>query len=409
MSNDATTRGPASTAAADFASASARTLGPFENQLGPIRLIRRLGRGGMGEVWLARHTLLNRDVAVKFLLATMSDENDPAFSQFIAGARAAAAIVHHGLNQIYHADVAGGVPYLVLELLEGRNLDEVLQQAHQIDLQSARAIIQAVCQAAAELHHRDLVHRDLKPSNFVLTIDGRVVVTDYGLACIRPSAVFHAKSGSVAGTAAYMAPEMFDGIVSARTDVYALGMSAYQLLCGKPAFFGSLDELRQKHRTVAIDVQPLRAAGVPDGVLDVILRAISKDVLFRPKTARHLLDALSAAFDAAGIGCASRLQLASLLKQCTSPAPSPREKLATGNETFSQMLATIARQWRERRAPRGSPVSIDDGPPQPVNPADDHRRVAERRRQRIASFVAGLLGACLCFIAVKYTERHIDT
>lgn len=137
----------------------------------------------MGEVWLGRHKLLGRDVAVKFLLGKIAEQSDPAFTQFIAGAQAAAAVVHPSLNQIHHADVAGGVPYLVLELLDGRNLDEVLQQAHPIGLEAARAMIEAICEAVAELHHRDLVHRDLKPSNFVLTTDGRVVVTDYGLAC----------------------------------------------------------------------------------------------------------------------------------------------------------------------------------------------------------------------------------
>ncbi len=360
----------------------------------------------MGEVWLGRHKLLGRDVAVKFLLDKVADENDPAFAQFIAGAQAAAAVVHPGLNQIHHADVAGGVPYLVLELLDGRNLDEVLEQAHPIGLEMARAIIEAICEAVAELHHRDLVHRDLKPSNFVLTTDGRVVVTDYGLARAQAATALGTGSGSVAGTPPYMAPEMFDGIVSARTDVYALGISAYQLLCGKLPFRGSLDEMRQQHRTAAIDVQPLRESGVPDGVIDVIVRAASKDSLFRPKSGRHLLDAFRAAFDAAQIICASRIQLAALLKKCDSSVQQARAKIAATNDSFPQMLATIAMRRRELRARPESPDQVTDASRHRVDPAQNKRRKAERRRQKIVAWIASIVGTLISFVILNYLAQH---
>ena len=93
-----------------------------------------------------------------------------------------------------------------------------------LNLPTARTILETVCEAIAELNQRHMVHRDLKPSNIVLTRDGRVVVTDFGLACARPAAGM-GKVG-LAGTPAYMAPEMFDGVISAKTDVYALGMTA---------------------------------------------------------------------------------------------------------------------------------------------------------------------------------------
>ena len=369
-------------------------------------MIRRIGRGAMGEVWLGRHKLLGRDVAVKFLLGKLADENDPAFAQFIAGAQAAATVVHSGLNQIHHADVAAGVPYLVLELLDGRNLDEVLQQAPPIHLETARAIIETICEAVAELHHRHLVHRDLKPSNFVLTTDGRVVVTDYGLACARAATALGTDSGSVAGTPAYMAPEMFDGIVSARTDVYALGISAYQLLCGLLPYRGSLDELQEQHRNAAIDVQPLRESAVPDGVTDVIVRATSKDALFRPKSARHLLDAFRAAFDAAQIKCASRIQLAALLKKCDSSVQPTRAKFAATNDSFPQMLATIAMRRRELRRRRESPNPVPDPLHQRVDPKQKKRRKAEHRRRKIVAWIASIFGTLICYIVLSFISNH---
>ena len=378
----------------------------FESQLGPIRLIRKIGRGAMGEVWLGRHKLLGRDVAVKFLMGKVADENDPAFAQFIAGAQAAAGVVHAGLNQIHHADVAAGVPYLVLELLDGRNLDEVLQQAHPIGLEAARAVIEAICEAVAELHHRDLVHRDLKPSNFVLTTDGRVVVTDYGLACARVATALGTDSGSVAGTPPYMAPEMFDGIVSARTDVYALGISAYQLLCGQLAFRGTLDELKQQHRTAAIDVRPLCESAVPDGVIDVIVRATSKDALFRPKSARHLLDAFRVAFDAAQIKCASRIQLAALLKKCDSSVQPTRAKIAATNDSFPQVLATIAMRRRELRRRSESPDPVTDPSHRRIDPAQRKRRKVEHHRQKIVAWIASIVGTLISYVVLSFISNH---
>ena len=144
-------------------------------------------------------------------------------------------------------------------------------------------MIEAVCGAVAELHQHDLVHRDLKPSNIMLTMNGEVVVTDFGLARAGPAAPAPTRGGR-RNTSLHV-PEMFDGVVSARTDVYAIGMTAYQLLCGQPAFSGTFDELKQQHQRAEIDVEPLRLARVPGAVIDVVVRATSKDILFRPKRA----------------------------------------------------------------------------------------------------------------------------
>jgi serine/threonine protein kinase len=358
-------------------------------QFGPIRLIRPIGKGAMGEVWLARHEFLGRDVAVKILSQQLRNQTDTAVSEFVDGAQVAASVEHPGLNKVHHADVADGTPYLVLEFLDGSNLHEVLERSGRLDLASARAVIEAMTEAVAELHKHDLAHRDLKPSNLVLTSDGRIVVTDFGLACVRSALALRGNSGIVAGTPAYMAPEMFDGVVSARTDVYAIGMTAYRLLAGRPAFDGTLDEVKRQHQTVAIDVEPLRAAGVPDGVIDTIVRATSKDILFRPKTARHLLDAFRAAFDAAGIQTASRDALRRLLRE---HAPTPADQAHAGAAgTMAETVSQLAARKRELHSggkiadpissqhplpDRGNSMSEQPPPiPDPLPPADPHAHI----------------------------------
>jgi len=318
-------------------------------QIGPVWLIRQIGKGGMGEVWLARHELLGNEVAAKVLSTAGMAQVDPAFREFIQGAKVAASLGHPGLNKVHHAGVSEGVPYLVLEFLDGPNLRELVERSGRLELAAVRAVIEAVGEAVAELHHRDLVHRDLKPSNIVLTSDGRVVVTDFGLACARPVSALRGTSGLMAGTPAYMAPEMFDGVVSARTDVYAIGMTAYELLCGKPAFDGTLSELQRKHKTVAIDVEPLRAAGVPEGVIEVVVRATSKDILFRPKTARHVLEAFRTAFDEAGTRPMSREGLARLLQIPTAPRADPTRSDAAPVVNMAETISHLAARKRDSR------------------------------------------------------------
>jgi serine/threonine protein kinase len=364
---------------------------PRSRQLGPIELVRQIGKGGMGEVWLGRHDLLRRNVAVKLLTHAVMDEKGPEFTTFIAGARVAASLEHPGLNKVYHADIVHGVPYLVLELLDGPNLAELVGRSGPLELPIARAVLEAVGEAVAKLNQHDLVHRDLKPSNVVLTREGRVVVTDFGLACARPAA---GSSGGVAGTPAYMAPEMFDGTVSVKTDVYALGMTAYQLLSGRVAFSGDVHELQRQHREVALDVEPLRTAGVPEGVIEVVVRATNKDTLFRSKSAWHVLGALQTAFDAAGVRSASRDERVRWLRDHAAsshptsstnpPAPSP--------STFMEALAEMAARKRNLRATAAPGVPA----PPPVSPP---LQVAAEAGAAAGTMKAGLFARALaiCF------------
>lgn len=304
---------PATRATADFAhpitqrlspsnAHDARTLGPspqatvIPKRLGAVQLIRQVGEGGMGVVWLGRHELLNRDVAVKFLLNITSGTSDPGFVAFVEGARAAAALRHQGLNAVLHADVVEGVPYLVMEYVEGPTLSRVLRAAGHLTPACARVVLDQVCAAVAELHDHNVIHRDIKPANILFTTDAKPVVTDFGLACERSFAGFGSSTANIAGTPEYMAPEMFEQTISSRTDVYALGILAYELFAGATPFRGTLEEIRSAHAATPLPVDGLAKA--PDPVAQVIDRATNKNPMYRYKSARHLQRAFDEAFAA---------------------------------------------------------------------------------------------------------------
>ena len=193
-------------------------------ELGPVRLLREIGRGGMGVVYLGRHQMLDRDVAVKFLLNAVAGPDDPGFAGFIEGARAAARLEHPGLTTIHHADVVDGIPYLVMQYVDGPALSDVVKQTGPLSLSASFAVLDAVSEAIGELHDRGIIHRDIKPGNVMLGLDGHVVVTDFGLSLARPMGQRGPSSARLGGTPAYMAPEMFAGELSLQSDVYALGV-----------------------------------------------------------------------------------------------------------------------------------------------------------------------------------------
>jgi len=350
-------------------------------QIGSVKLVRPLGEGGMGVVWLGRHGLLDRDVAVKFLLDVPQSENDPTFAAFLQGARAAATLRHPGLNEVHHADVASGVPYLVMEYIDGPSLGDIVKQQGPIGQAAARAIIRDVCAAVAELHDHEVIHRDIKPANIMLTSDGRVVVTDFGLACPRPAAAFGASTGTLTGSPAYMAPEMFDGIVSARTDVYAIGITAYHLLAGRFPFDGTVAELRESHRHHPLDIAPLHEHGVHPLVVEAIERATNRNVLFRPRSARQVMDLFEEAFKAAAVQPAQAKALSSLARGGTAmaddcaantPAPSqatpaPGPAPAAQTPRYYDALSTLAASKR-RTADDGSRSGDQPSPPPPPPP-----------------------------------------
>ena len=321
------------------------------DRVGSVRLVREIGRGGMGVVHLGRDELLERNVAVKFLLNAVSGPDDPDFAQFLKGARAAAAVKHPGLTVIYHADLVENVPYLVLEYIDGPTLRQVSKQTGPLSTAATLAVMDAVSTAIGELHEQGIIHRDIKPSNVLLDRDGRVFVTDFGLACARPPGTAGSTITGVAGTLAYMAPEMFEGVVSARSDVYALGIMAYELLTGELPFTGNADELRSRHRQDPLPLDALREREVEPALIEVIERATHKDMMFRHKSARHLLEALNRAVPEPACWAEGRKALPQLVSR-VQPDSAAAERTETGSSSSQDYYETLRAQAARKRRVR---------------------------------------------------------
>jgi tetratricopeptide (TPR) repeat protein len=186
------------------------------------RLEGEIGRGGMGTVFRARDTVLDRPVAIKTLAAAALGEE--ARSHLLAEARAAARLNHPNIVSLYDAGESKGDGYIVMELVEGRSLHERPPES----LDAALEIARQICQALAHAHAAGIVHRDLKPENVIVTEDGRVKLLDFGLA--RPIASRLTADGGISGTVFYLAPEQAMGrAVDVRADLYSLGVMLYEL------------------------------------------------------------------------------------------------------------------------------------------------------------------------------------
>lgn len=255
-----------------------RTLGG-RYELGEI-----IGRGGMATVRRATDTRLGRQVAIKELRLDLA--NDHIFqARFRREAQAAAGLNHPNIVAVYDTgeeeDASGTlVPYIVMELVEGRTLRDILRQGRPIQPQRALEFTQGVLDALAYSHKAGIVHRDIKPANVMLTNNGLVKVMDFGIArAVADTSATMTQTAAVIGTAQYLSPEQARGeTVDARSDIYSAGCLMYELLVGRPPFVGD--------SPVSVAYQHVREEPVPPSQLDssitpgmdvVVLKALSKD------------------------------------------------------------------------------------------------------------------------------------
>ena len=212
-------------------------------RLGPYEIVAPVGAGGMGEVYRAHDTRLNRDIAIKVLPSSFAADPE-RLKRFAREATAAGALNHPNILAVFDIGTTDGVPYLVSELLEGETLGERLDHGR-LPLSKAVDIARQVAAGLAAVHDKGIVHRDIKPSNLFVTIDGRVKILDFGLAkqisAGEEGDVTRAHSltgtGTVVGTLDYMSPEQARGLpLDARTDIFSFGSVLYEMVSGKPPF-----------------------------------------------------------------------------------------------------------------------------------------------------------------------------
>jgi serine/threonine-protein kinase len=280
-------------------------------------ILRRLGRGAMAEVYLAQQVSLGRQVAFKVLNEELA--RDPNYvRRFNHEARAAAALVHAGIVQIYEVGEDQGVHYIVQEYVPGRNLGEVARGSGslspQLTLDILRQVTAALCKASAE----GIVHRDIKPENIMLAKSGEVKVADFGLARVAGDGGANlTQIGVTMGTPLYMSPEQIEGReLDSRSDIYSLGCTAYHMLAGKPPFSGdsplsvAVQHLNQAPTPLA-EVRP----GIPPRLAQLVERMMAKkpgDRFTDPGALLHELHAVVA--EGAEEGWATRPDYTSLVE-----------------------------------------------------------------------------------------------
>ncbi len=217
-------------------------------RIGHYEIVSALGAGGMGEVYLAHGAKLKRDVALKILPASVSDDVE-RLTRFEREARVLASFNHPHIAAIYGVEETDGVRALVLGLVEGPTLAEPLGRGP-MPLREALSAARQIAEALDAAHEKGIVHRDLKPANIKVTPDGTVKVLDFGIAKMRAPDEARAdaptvttvgtQAGTLLGTAAYMSPEQAGGqVVDKRTDIWAFGCVLYEMLTGRPAFAGN--------------------------------------------------------------------------------------------------------------------------------------------------------------------------
>ncbi|WP_345135898.1 serine/threonine-protein kinase, partial [Streptomyces mexicanus] len=273
---------------------------------GRYRLLAPIGRGGMGEVWRARDESLGRLVAVK-CLKPLGADHDPSFTpvlreRFRREARVAAALQHRGVTVVHDFGESDGVLYLVMELLDGRDLSQLLEDSrhHPPAVADIVDIAEQVAAALAYTHRRGIVHRDLKPANIVRLTDGTVKICDFGIARLGHDIGFTARltgTGIAMGTPHYMSPEQIVGAeVDGRSDLYSLGCVLYELATGAPPF-DQADPwaVLVGHRDTPPEPPRRHRADLPGPLERLILDLLAKSPEQRPADAHEVARRLAAA------------------------------------------------------------------------------------------------------------------
>jgi serine/threonine protein kinase len=348
-----------------------------------------LGHGGMGEVWSARDTKLDREVVVKFIrLPRGVREEDHIRRRFARESRITARLEHPGVPAVYDVGVDGGRPFIVMQRIRGVTVAQLIKEHGRLPTSWAAAIAAQVCAVLAVAHAESLVHRDLKPSNLMVEPHGGVKVLDFGLA-VAPSladASRVTRTGDQLGTPGYMAPEQVEANLSEpATDLYALGCTLHEMLCGLPVFTGDTP--------FALMVQQVNGAPPP-------LRGLRPDVPVALE--RLVLDLLSKKPEDRPSGAEIVYQTLLPFVTALDTLPGTSESSGVGSPTWmyagvlSRLVPTLPAGPVESTSSTSTKPESDSGDTDPVEPVgitrqdlvrvlDDARRLAEQSRFRQAA------------------------
>jgi serine/threonine protein kinase len=249
--------------------------------VGHYRIVEKIGAGGMGEVYLAEDTELNRKVALKFLATHLLSDPD-CITRFKREAQAAAKLDHPNIVTVYEVGEFQGRPFFAMQHIEGRSLREYASH-QELSIPQVLEIGIQIAEGLQSAHEKGVTHRDIKPANVLIDSHGRARILDFGLASVAGTDHL-TKTGSTLGTIGYMSPEQVRGEqVDHRTDIFSLGVVLYELITGKQPFKGDNDTATSRN---IIDTEPEPLARYKSGVGSELQRIISK-ALQKDKSMRY--------------------------------------------------------------------------------------------------------------------------
>ncbi|MDH4234281.1 MAG: protein kinase [Gallionella sp.] len=269
------------------------------SQLGRYEILGELGHGAMGIVYKARDPLIDRVVAIKTInLGLALDEKEEYEERFYQEAKAAGRLSHPNIVTIYDVGKSGNVAYIAMELLQGRELRDIMNDGGVLPVDQVLDIVAQVALGLAYAHEHDIVHRDVKPSNIMVVRDGHVKITDFGIARMASSSV-RTQTGMVLGSPKYMSPEQVMGkAIDRRSDIFSLGVMLYEMLTGQAPFIGeNVNAIMYQTLNVAPAPPNKLNPAVPEMLNFIVAKALAKGVDDRYQNAKDFAIDLRACRD----------------------------------------------------------------------------------------------------------------
>ncbi|HET7501499.1 MAG TPA: serine/threonine-protein kinase, partial [Kofleriaceae bacterium] len=320
---------------------------------GSYRIVRQVGKGGMGAVYLGEHAMLGRLAAIKILLPALSQDRE-VVARFFNEARAATAIRHPGIVEIYDFGfLSDGAAFIAMEMLDGETVSARLRRLGRLPIEASLEIGRQVAAALQAAHHKGITHRDLKPDNVFLVNDPeigeRVKLLDFGIAkLVTEEAGNRTRTGVVMGTPMYMSPEQCRGATTldSRADLYSLGCMLYELLSGRPPFVAdSAGDIIAHHLYFQPEPVRLHEPSVPEPLEQLIMSLLAKEPAKRPASAADvavILDRMRGAGIAQAVNAVA-LGMAATLPIVAPSAQHPAAKVATTISGSAAILPAASR------------------------------------------------------------------
>ncbi|MEE1132183.1 MAG: Stk1 family PASTA domain-containing Ser/Thr kinase, partial [Caryophanon sp.] len=357
------------------------------------KVMHLIGGGGMSHVYLAHDMILDREVAIKVLRYDFKNEEE-LLRRFQREALSVTSLAHLNIVGIYDVGQDEDIHYIVMEYVEGQTLKQYIQKSSPIPVQRAVDIMRSLTNAISHAHDNHLIHRDIKPQNVLMTQDGEVKVTDFGIA-VTLNATAYTQTNSVLGTVHYLSPEQArGGMATKKSDIYALGVVLYELLTGELPFYGeSPVAIALKHLQEETPSVRAKYSYIPQSVENVVLKATAKDPLHRYNSVEEMEQDLMTVLSP------ERLQE----KKFELPLDDDATKAMP-------VIKPIFPKVDETLAKRGAAIIDDEddddvilvAPTKPL--LDKQERVQDepppKKKKSRSPLVIGLIVGCLAFIAL---------